>query len=96
MSSTAGEIYVSETICDTCRDKLNDLFGEYEWMLVSAYNYICRLDELPDHMEIEVQDIMSGELIGRLFVDNDFYVENMGFHRRVAAKPIIMRIEEIE
>ena len=103
MSSTAGEIYVSEVIWGACQERLDDLFGQDAWLLDTdphCHHYI--LDELPNHMRVEVLDAATlnaqdkKQPIAILLVDNEFYVEDMGFHKRIAVRPINIQIEEVQ
>ena len=95
MSTTAGEIYVSEVIRDACQEELDSLFGQGEWLLVDDPWDCIHLDRLPNHMAIEVRD-MDGKQIATLLMDNEFYVEDMGFHREIAVRPINIQVEEIK
>ena len=103
MSSTAGEIYVGEVIRDACQERLDDLLGQDTWLLdtdLHRHHYI--LDGLPNHMGIEVLDAAilnienKKQPIAILLVENEFYVEDMGFHKRIAVRPINIQIEEVQ
>ena len=68
-----GELYVDETCRDAFTKELNKEFGEDKWRLDgSNYGYIWSDNEIPPEMTVDVLDIITDEILGKVKIINKY------------------------
>jgi len=94
--SSRGELYIDEECRDYFEVDLNDYYGMGNWKLDgSPFCNDYDISNFPDVVEVDVLDSETNELIGKVKIRSEFYVEG-DIEKYIEIRPLaIERLDDI-
>lgn len=92
-----GTLYIDEKCRDAFEKELNEWFGEGMWHLDgNPFGHYWGLSEFPSVVEVNVVDMGTDEIIGKVEIKSEFSVSGEDYDRYVDITPHTIKLIEIK